>query len=73
MLEYLLDRVRSARAVIAAATENRRILANGRNLEVFPVTRGVSASKVTAAFEAGELRFVADLAHLNEAKNIVGS
>ena len=40
---------------------------------VFPVTRGVSASKVTAAFEAGELRFVADLAHLNEAKNIVGS
>jgi hypothetical protein len=37
------------------------------------VTRGVSASKVTAAFEGGELRIFADLAHINEAKNIVGS
>ena len=33
--------------LIVAARENRRVLAGGRNLEVIPVTRGVSSWKVS--------------------------
>jgi hypothetical protein len=57
--------------LIAAATENRRVLASGRNLEVIPVTRGVSSWKVSRQrLTPGELWFFADLAHLNDAKTL---
>jgi hypothetical protein len=57
--------------LIAAATGNRRVFASGHDLEVIPVTLGVSSWKVSrAAFEAGELRFFADLTDLDEAKTL---